>query len=92
MLRPGAKLGAGPYRSYSCAASAPLLEGIIASVESAADGLSSRDRDRLLDAAAEARKPVAEGNFSVATRAAATAIAVYRRMVEAARSDETAHG
>jgi protein phosphatase len=92
VLRPGAKLGSGPYRSYGCAASAQLLEGIIASVESAADGLSSHDRDRLLDAAAEARKPIAEGNFSAATRAAATAIAVYRRMVEAARSDETAHG
>jgi protein phosphatase len=92
VLRPGAKLGSGPYRTYGCAASAQLLEGIIASVESAADGLSSHDRDRLLDAAAEARKPIAEGNFSAATRAAATAIAVYRRMVEAARSDETAHG
>jgi protein phosphatase len=92
VLRPGAKLGSGPYRTYGCAASAQLLEGIIASVESAADGLSSHDRDRLLDAAAEARKPIAEGNFSAATRAAATAIAVYRRMVDSARSDETAHG
>ena len=92
VLRPGARLGSGPYRTYGCAASAQLLEGIIASVESAADGLSSRDRDRLLDAVSEARKPIAEGNFSAATRAAATAIAVYRRMVEAARSDETAHG
>ena len=92
VLRPGAKLGSGPYRTYGCAASAQLLEGIITSVESAADGLSSRDRDRLLEAAAEARKPVATGDFSAATRAAASAIAIYRRMVEAARSDETAHG
>jgi len=92
LLRPGAKLGSGPYRTYGCAASAQLLEGIIASVESAADGLASRDRDRLLEAVAEARKPVATGDFSAATRAAASAIAIYRRMVEAARSDETAHG
>jgi len=92
LLRPGAKLGSGPYRTYGCAASAQLLEGIIASVESAADGLASRDRDRLLEAVAVARKPVADGNFSAATRAAASAIAIYRRMVEAARSDETAHG
>ena len=92
VLRPGAKLGSGPYRTYGCAASAQLLEGIITSVESAADGLSSRDRDRLLEAAAEARKPVATGDFSAAIRSAAAAIAIYRRMVEAARSDETAHG
>ena len=92
VLRPGAKLGAGPYRSYSCAASAPLLEGIIASVESAADGLSSRDRDRLLDAVAEARRPLAAGDLPAAIRAAAAAIAIYRRVVEAARSDETVHG
>ena len=92
VLRPGAKLGGGPYRSYGCAASAQLLEGIIASVESAADGLSSRDRDRLLEAVAEARKPVAANDFSGAIRAAAAAIAIYRRVVEAARSDETAHG
>jgi len=92
LLRPGAKLGSGPYRTYGCAASVQLLEGIITSVESAADGLSSRDRDRLLEAAAEARKPVATGDFSAATRAAASAIAIYRLMVEAARSDETAHG
>jgi protein phosphatase len=92
VLRPGAKLGGGPYRSYGCAASAQLLEGIIASVESAADGLSSRDRDRLLEAVAEARKPVAANDFSCAIRAAAAAIAIYRRVVEAARSDETAHG
>ena len=92
VLRPGAKLGSGPYRTYGCAASAQLLEGIIASVESAADGLSSRDRDRLLEAVSEARKPVATGDFSAAIRAASAAIAIYRRMVEAARSDETAHG
>lgn len=92
VLRPGAKLGGGPYRSYGCAASAQLLEGIIASVESAADGLSSRDRDRLLEAVADARKPVAANDFSGAIRAAAAAIAIYRRVVEAARSDETAHG
>lgn len=92
VLRPGAKLGGGPYRTYGCAASAQLLEGIIASVESAADGLSSRDRDRLLEAVADARKPAAAGDFSGAIRAATAAIAIYRRVVEAARSDETAHG
>jgi hypothetical protein len=35
---------------------------------------------------------VATGDFSAAIRSAAAAIAIYRRMVEAARSDETAHG
>ena len=92
VLRPGSKLGGGPYRTYDCAASAPLIEGIIASVESAADGLSSRDRDRLLEAVADARRPAAVGDFSGAIRAATHAIAIYRRVVEAARSDETAHG
>ena len=92
LLRHGARLGGGPYRSYDCAASTQLLEGIIASVESAADGLSSNDRDRLLEAVTAARKPVAASDFPAAIHAAATAIAIYHRVVEAARSDETAHG
>jgi serine/threonine protein phosphatase PrpC len=92
VLRPGVRIGGGPYRSHGCAASAELLEGIIASVESAADGLSSRDRDRLLEAVAAARGPVAAGDFPAAIQASAAAIAIYRGVVEAARSDETAHG
>ena len=92
LLRPGTRIGGGPYRSHGCAPSAELLEGIIASAEAAADGLSSRDRDRLLAAVADARKPVAVGDFPAAILATATAIAIYRGVVDAARSDETAHG
>jgi protein phosphatase len=92
MLEPGARLGGGPYRSYDCRASEPLLEGIVASVESAADGLSPSDRVELLESVAAARRPIASHDFPAAVTAAAAAIARYRRFVDAARCDDTGHG
>jgi protein phosphatase len=92
VLRPGAKLGHGPYRTYDCGLSRERLEGIVASVESAADGLASHDRDRLLATAADSRRLATAGDLTAAIRTSADAIAIYRRAVEAARSDETAHG
>lgn len=92
VLRPGAKLGHGPYRTYDCGVSAALLEGIITSVETAADGLSHHDRDRLLAAAAEARRLATAGDLTASVKASAGAIAIYRQAVEAARSEDTAHG
>jgi protein phosphatase len=92
VLLPGAKLGGGPYRTYNCAASAPLLEGIVSSVESAAHGLSTRERDQLLAAVSAARSQITAGDFPAAITAAADAIAAYRRSIDAARGDDTAHG
>jgi hypothetical protein len=92
ILPPGTMLGSGPYRSYACAASPDLLDGIVASVESAADGLATRDRDRLREVAMAARTPLAAGDMPEAVAAAARAIGVYRGLVEALRQDDTAHG
>jgi len=88
----GAKLGGGPYRTYGCAPSEPILEGILASVESAADGLSTEDRDHLLAAVTAARKRIKDRDVPGSLRVAAEAIAIYRRAVDKARSDDTALG
>jgi tellurite resistance protein len=65
------------------------VEGIVASAESAADGLGPPECDRMLAAATRARKFIAAGSFHEATVAAAEAIAVYSRSVEEARSGDT---
>jgi len=92
VLRPGALLGKGPYRTADGTPSAGILEGIVASVETAADGLDDRQRRRTLEEATDARKAIAAGDFAEATAAAARAIAGYREAVEAARGDERDRG
>ena len=57
VLRAGARLGKGPHRTFSCALTPPLIEGIVTSVETAADGLSNSERKRALDRVATARHP-----------------------------------
>jgi len=89
VLRPGARLGKGPYRSYDCTLSQSLVEGIVASVESAADGLSDTDRQRTLDRATAARRVMAGGNLAGALAEAAAAIAIYKKAVVSARNDDT---
>lgn len=90
-LPAGARLGNGPYRNYDCRPSARLLEGIIASVETAADGLSGDRRDHLLSAIAKARAAAGVADFPGAITATAEALGCYRRAVEAVRNDETSH-
>jgi protein phosphatase len=92
VLPPGARLGNGPYRSYDCRPTTALLEGVVASVETAADGLSGDRRDELLAASAAARAAVGAKDFAAAVTATAAAVGCYRRAVEAVRNDETAHG
>ncbi len=92
VLPVGARLGSGPYRTYDCTPSADLVEGIVASVETAADGLSPREREKLLVAVAGARSRITANDLSAALRGAADALAVYRRSIEAARGDDTARG
>jgi len=89
VLRPGARLGKGPYRSYDCTLSGELVEGIVASVETAADGLSDRERLRALDRIAAARRAIAAGSLSEALSEAAGAIAIYRESVISARHEDT---
>lgn len=89
MLKPGGRLGNGPYRTYQCAPTSSLVEGIAASVETAADGLSDSERHKALHHVAATRKAIADGSPSEALAEAAKAIAVYRKSVESARRDDT---
>ncbi|MEI8227622.1 MAG: protein phosphatase 2C domain-containing protein [Planctomycetota bacterium] len=89
VLAPGRQLGKGPYRTYSCAATEPLVEGVLGSIEAAAHGLADADRERTVTILARARHNTAEHAFHEATMAAAEALAIYTRSVEASRTDET---
>jgi hypothetical protein len=88
-LKAGALLGNGPYRAADCRPTAGLVEGIVASVEAAADGLPDRERTRALDQVSRARQLIDGNDIAAALAAATRAIAVYRESVEAARSDDT---
>jgi serine/threonine protein phosphatase PrpC len=88
----GRQLGKGPYRSYSCAPSEPLLEGILGSIEAAADGLGDAERERTITILARARHNVAVHSFHEALVAAAEALAIYKRSIEHSRLDQTAGG
>ncbi len=88
----GRQLGKGPYRSYSCAPSEPLLEGILGSIEAAADGLGDAERERTITILARARQNVAVHSFHEAMVAAAEALTIYKRSIEHSRLDQTAGG
>lgn len=89
VLAPGRQLGKGPYRSYPCAATEQLLEGMLGSIEAAADGLSDADRERTVTILTRARHNTATHSFHEATIAAAEALAIYTKSVEDSRSDDT---
>jgi protein phosphatase len=89
VLRPGARLGKGPYRAYDCGLSNTIVDGIVASVETAADGLSDTERRQALDRVTAARQAMARGDLTAALADAAAAIAVYRKSVVSARNDDT---
>ena len=92
MLAVGARLGGGPYRSHDCAATAELLEGIAASVETAAEGLDGAPRARVEESARQARSLAAAGDHRGAIGAATAAIGVYAAAVEAARAETSGRG
>ncbi len=92
MLPVGARLGEGPYRSHDCGLQAALVEGIVASVEAAAEGTEGQVRHRVVEAVRRARTLAAAGDHRAAVAAAAAAIAVYAEAVEAARSGGARHG
>lgn len=75
-LRPGDRLGNGPYRSTECHPSTPLLERVVGSVESTADDLEADAAGRLAALVAEARRRLAEGDLGGALDVAAEAIAI----------------
>ena len=80
-----ARIGAGPYRTVTCGPTAARIEGIVASVESAADGLDDATRGHAVSHVRRAREAAAGGDFATAIAAVADAVAVYARSVEAAR-------
>lgn len=88
-LHAGDFLGKGPYRRYDCTPSEQLVEGIVASIDHGAQALAAADRDRTSAIVARARQHAAAGGFHEALAAAAEAIAIHTRAVEAARNDET---
>ena len=88
-LAGGEKLGGGPYRSHDCTATATLLEGIAASVETAAEGLDGSPRARAKESARQARALAGGGERHAAIGAVAAAIGVYTAAVEAARAETT---
>ena len=92
VLQPGRQLGKGPYRSYSCGPSEPLIEGILGSIEAAADGLGEAERERTIGILARARHNAAVHSFHEALVAAAEALSIYKRSIEQARLDQTAGG
>ncbi len=81
----GARAGAGPYRSHDCRATAPLVEGVVASIEAAADGLQAGPQDRVIEAVGRARGRAAAADFPGALAAAADALAAYTAAVIATR-------
>lgn len=88
-LHAGDFLGKGPYRRYDCTPTEQLMEGIVASIDHGAQALAPADRDRTSAIVARARQHAAAGGFHEALAAAAEAIAIHTRAVEAARNDET---
>jgi serine/threonine protein phosphatase PrpC len=80
-----ARIGAGPYRTYACGPTVSRIEGIVASVESAADGLDDATRAHAFGHVRRAREAAAAGDFATAITATADAVGVYARSVEAAR-------
>ena len=85
VLPPGKRLGGGPYRSFSCRPSPELVEGIIASLESAADGFGDAEGAAFLEQTAAARAAAGANDVPVALAAVHRALQFYRQAVDAAR-------
>jgi serine/threonine protein phosphatase PrpC len=85
LLPPGRRVGKGPYRSHDCRLTTTLVEGIAASVATAADGLDAEPARRALDAVERARSCLAAGDLAGGLDATAVAIDVYAAAVGAAR-------
>lgn len=90
LLAPGSRLGKGPYRSYDATPTEPLLEGVLASIEAAADGLGEGDRDRTHDILGRARQHAAAHAFHESVAAAAAALSIYKQAIERARGGDAA--
>jgi serine/threonine protein phosphatase PrpC len=92
VLPPGARLGKGPYRTYDATPSEALLEGVVASIEAAAEGLNDDDRVRTIEILGRTRQHAAAHGFHEAVAAAAEALSIYKRAVERARGPQAGRG
>jgi len=90
VLPPGDMLGKGPYRSAACRPSPEAIEGILTSVESAADGLSDREQAEVSRLTAVARGQAQSGEVVPAVATTAATIAIYARSVDASRASDSA--
>jgi len=90
VLPPGDMLGKAPYRSASCRPTMEAMEGLLTSVESAADGLTDHDHAAVSSLASDARRHVQSGDVAAAIATAAATIAVYVRSVAASRTPDAA--
>lgn len=84
VLSLGRTIGKGPHRSHDCRPTPQLVEGIAASVESAADGLEGQGRDDCTAPLSRARSAAAAGDFTTAFAAVAAALAAFTRSVATA--------
>jgi len=84
VLALGRTIGKGPHRSHDCRPTPQLVEGIAASVESAADGLEGQGRDDCTAPLSRARSAAAAGDFTTAFAAVAAALAAFTRSVATA--------
>jgi serine/threonine protein phosphatase PrpC len=103
VLLPGQRVGKGPYRTSRCHPTPELLEGVLASVESAGDGLRAEARRQAAELLAEARSRLAGGRAPSkagagddptvqAVQAVKRALDLHRQAFERARLDVTVAG
>jgi serine/threonine protein phosphatase PrpC len=102
VLPPGKRLGKGPYRTSACEPTPDLIEGVVASVESAGDGLAPEARRQAAELLAEARNRLSGGGKAAGEAAAETArqavqavkkaLDLHRQAFERARLDVTVVG
>lgn len=90
LLQAGDHLGKGPYRTYDCIPTPGLVDGVVTSLEAAADALPVAARERTVGILARARQHAAAGASHEAVTAVAEAISVHVDEIDAGRRDATA--
>jgi protein phosphatase len=87
VLKPDGRLGKGPYRTYDCAPTPALVEGIAASLAEALDRMP-QDRQPDIQKSLECgRRDAADGHLKQALGALADGFALYRAGLEQSRRD-----
>lgn len=87
----GSRVGKGSYKEAACGPSESLLEGIAASIESAADRLDAADREQLLPLVAQTRAGGVAHGYDDAIAAAATALCLIAEALPRQRAATPLH-